>query len=100
MAVLGVAMRVGWLVGSLGVGAIIARYGSGAAYLAVPAGFLAGALPLLVASSGEPPAPPPAGSLWQGGGGFAAGPRNDRPPFRLMLTTPRRGVPGLLHPVV
>src|SRR5437899_3365785 len=52
MAVLGVAMRAGWLVGSLGVGAIIARYGSGAAYLAVATGFLAGALPLLVASSG------------------------------------------------
>src|SRR5438034_770166 len=38
MAVLGVAMRAGWLVGSLGVGAIIARYGSGAAYLAVATG--------------------------------------------------------------
>src|SRR3989442_265971 len=58
MAMLGVAMRAGWLVGSLGVGAIIARFGSGAAYLAVAAGFLAGALPLLTASSRERPAPP------------------------------------------
>src|SRR5438552_2986879 len=46
LAVLGVAMRLGWLLGSLGVGAIIARFGSGAAYLAVASGFLAGALGL------------------------------------------------------
>src|SRR3989441_13138131 len=83
MAVLGVAMRAGWLVGSLGVGAIIARYGSGAAYLAGAAGFLAGALPPLVAAGGGTPAPPPSRSLLQGGGGFAAGPRHSRPRFLL-----------------
>ena len=43
LAVLGVAMRAGWLLGSLGVGAVIARFGSGVAYFAVAAGFLAGA---------------------------------------------------------
>src|SRR2546426_12162585 len=89
MAMLGVAMRAGWLVGSLGVGAIIARYGSGAAYLAVAAGFLAGALPLLVASSGERPAPPPSRSLWQGGGGLPAAPRNHPTPFLLLPIPPR-----------
>ncbi|HEX6210543.1 MAG TPA: MFS transporter, partial [Methylomirabilota bacterium] len=43
LAVLGVAMRSGWLLGSLGVGAVIAQAGSGAAYGAVALGFLAGA---------------------------------------------------------
>jgi len=35
LAILGVAMRAGWLVGSLGVGAVIAHLGSGIAYLVV-----------------------------------------------------------------
>src|SRR5437667_430040 len=97
MAVLGVAMRAGWLVGSLGVGAIIARYGSGAAYLAVATGFLAGALPLLVASSGERPAPPPSGSLWQGVVDFAAATRNDGTLFVLMLITAGAELLGFSH---
>ena len=42
LAILGVAMRAGWLVGSLGAGAVIARYGSGHAYLFVAAAYLAG----------------------------------------------------------
>ena len=33
--ILGLAMRAGWLLGSLGVGAVIAHRGSGEAYLAV-----------------------------------------------------------------
>src|ERR687888_562313 len=40
LAVLGVAMRVGWLVGSLGAGYVIAHAGSGAAYVMVAVGFL------------------------------------------------------------
>ncbi|HZF04065.1 MAG TPA: MFS transporter [Patescibacteria group bacterium] len=100
MAVLGVAMRAGWLVGSLGVGAIIARYGSGAAYLAVAAGFLAGALPLLVASSGERPASPPSGSLWQGVVDFAAATRNDGTLFVLMLLTAGAEMLGFSHQVL
>jgi len=98
--VLGVAMRAGWLVGSLGVGAIIARYGSGAAYLAVATGFLAGALPLLVASSGERPAPPPSGSLWQGVVDFAAATRNDGTLFVLMLITAGAETLGFSHQVL
>ena len=99
MAVLGVAMRAGWLVGSLGVGAIIARYGSGAAYLAVAAGFLAGALPLLVASSGERPAPP-AGSLWQGVVDFGAATRKDGTLLVLMLLTAGAEMLGFSHQVL
>jgi len=100
MAVLGVAMRAGWLVGSLGIGAIIARYGSGAAYLAVAAGFLAGALPLLVASSGERPAAPPSGSLWQEVVDFAAATRNDGTLFVLMLLTAGAEMLGFSHQVL
>lgn len=47
LAGLGVAMRIGWLLGSLGAGVAIARFGSGAAYLLVAAGYLAGAVVLL-----------------------------------------------------
>src|SRR3989454_12170166 len=99
MAMLGVAMRAGWLVGSLGVGAIIARFGSGAAYLAVAAGFLAGALPLLTASSRERPAPP-AGSVWQGAVGVGAATRKDGTLLVLMLLTAGAEMLGFSHQVL
>ena len=99
MAMLGVAMRAGWLVGSLGVGAIIARFGSGAAYLAVAAGFLAGALPLLTASSRERPAPP-AGSLWRGVVDFGAATRKDGTLLVLMLLTAGAEMLGFSHQVL
>ena len=54
LALLGVSMRVGWLAGSLAIGAVIAHFGSGTAYLVVAAGYLAGAIPFLRASA--PPA--------------------------------------------
>ena len=63
-AILGVAMRIGWLFGSLGVGAVIARYGSGVAYLAVSLGFLGGALALLPATAPLRAASAPALSVW------------------------------------
>src|SRR5207253_9861181 len=57
LAILGVAMRTGWLLGSLGAGAVMAHFGSGVTYLVVALGFLGGALALLPAT-----APPRAGS--------------------------------------
>src|SRR2546428_269415 len=62
-AVLGMVMRVGWLAGSLGAGAVIARLGTGPAYFVVAAGFLVGGLMLARASAPAPtvspdPAPP------------------------------------------
>src|SRR5438552_1824573 len=72
LAVLGVAMRLGWLLGSLGVGTIIARFGSGAAYLAVASGFLAGALVLLPASNPPRATRSAPGSLWAGVVGVVA----------------------------
>src|SRR5262249_60292551 len=51
LAVLGAAMRAGWLVGSLGAGALIAHFGSGAAYPAGGAASPAGGAPLVAASA-------------------------------------------------
>src|SRR5258705_11120907 len=73
LAILGVAMRTGWLVGSLVAGAIIARYGSGHAYLFVAAAYLAGGLAMLPARAVTAAAPAAPDSMW-------------------------RGVPRLLHP--
>src|SRR4030095_3200402 len=64
LAVLGVSMRVGWLLGSLGVGAVIAHLGSGTAYLAVALGFLGGGVALLPASASPRERGPAVGSLW------------------------------------
>ena len=97
LAVLGVAMRLGWLLGSLGVGAIIARLGSGAAYLAVASGFLAGALVLLPASSPPRAIPPAPGSLWASVVGFATAMRTDRPLLVLMMLTAAAEVLGFSH---
>ncbi|HEU4369556.1 MAG TPA: MFS transporter [Methylomirabilota bacterium] len=99
LAVLGVAMRGGWLLGSLGVGAVIARFGSGAAYLAVAAGFLAGAAALLPAS---PPAPartsrPAPVSLWRSVTEFIAAVRADGVLRGLMLLTAGAEVLGFAH---
>ena len=57
----------GWLLGSLGVGAVIAHFGSGFAYFVVAAGFVGGALALLPASvPAARRASAAAGSLWRG----------------------------------
>ena len=97
LAVLGVAMRLGWLLGSLGVGTIIARFGSGAAYLAVASGFLAGALVLLPASSPPRATRSAPGSLWASVVGFATAMRTDRPLLVLMMLTAAAEVLGFSH---
>jgi hypothetical protein len=100
MAVLGVAMRTGWLVGSLGIGTLIARFGSGPAYLAVAAGFLLGALPLLGAGGREHLAPRAPGSVWQGVVDFVAATRTDRTLLVLMLLTAGAEILGFSHQVL
>jgi hypothetical protein len=101
LAVLGVAMRGGWLVGSLGVGAVIARYGSGVAYFAVAAGFLAGAAALISARAPArvhaPSAPGAGGSLWRSVGTFVAAVRTDGALRGLMLLTAGAEVLGFAH---
>jgi hypothetical protein len=99
LAVLGVVMRGGWLLGSLGVGAVLARFGAGVAYLVVAAGFLAGAVALLAAST---PAPRRAaaggpGSVWRSVAAFLAAVRTDRTLLGLMLLTGGAEMLGFAH---
>jgi MFS family permease len=100
-AVLGVAMRAGWLLGSLGAGALIARFGSGPAYFAVAGGYLAGAAVLLPVS---PPArttsPPPATSLWRSVIEFVTAVRTDRALLVLIALTAGAEIFGFAHQVL
>jgi hypothetical protein len=99
-AVLGVAMRSGWLLGSLGAGAIMARFGPGAGYLAISAGYLAGAAVLLFASSPAPATSREAGSLWRSVTEFFTAIRTDRALLVLMALTAGAEVLGFAHQVV
>lgn len=97
LAVLGVAMRAGWLVGSLAVGALIAQLGSGAAYVAVSLGFLGGALALMPAA--VPPrsratVPP---SLWRSATEFLVAVGRDRTLLVLMMLTAGAEILGFAH---
>ena len=99
-AVLGIAMRTGWLVGSLGTGAVIARLGPGAAYVAVGLAFLAGAAALMATAA--PPRTPPRepGSIWQGLVGFVETIRGNRSVVLLMILTAGAEVLGFSHQAV
>jgi len=97
LAWLGVSMRAGWLAGSLAVGAVIAHFGSGAAYLVVAAGYLAGAIPFLGAAAPRAAAPAKTGSVWQGIVDFAAMIRRDRMLLVLMLLTGGAEMLGFSH---
>ena len=87
LAVLGVAMRAGWLAGSLATGAVIAHFGSGAAYFVVAAGFLAGAVALVGASANAGSAHGASGSMWRGVADFVTTIRRDKTLLALMLLT-------------
>lgn len=97
LAVLGVAMRAGWLLGSLAAGAIMARYGSGHAYLFVAAAYLAGGLAMLPARAMTPEAPSGADSLWRGITGFVDAVNRDRMLLVLMMLTAGAEVLGFAH---
>ena len=97
LAVLGIAMRAGWLLGSLGVGALIAHLGSGHAYLAVAAAYLAGGLALLAAAVPAPTADRETGSLWRGVTGFFTAVRADSTLLVLILLTAGAEVLGFAH---
>ena len=96
-AVLGVAMRAGWLMGSLGVGAVIASFGSGVAYLTVAGGFLSGGLVLLLASTPPRAGATAAGSLWQSALDFLVALGRDRTLLVLMMLTAGAEVLGFAH---
>jgi MFS family permease len=97
LAILGVAMRGGWLVGSLGVGAVIAHYGSGVAYLVVAVGFLGGGLALLPASTPRRPRAAEAGSLWRSAADFLVAVGRDRTLLMLMMLTAGAEILGFAH---
>jgi MFS family permease len=97
LAILGVAMRAGWLLGSLGVGALIAHLGSGFAYLAVAAAYLAGGLALLPARSPAPAGAVGPDSLWSGMRAFVTAVREDRMLLVLMMLTAAAEVLGFAH---
>jgi hypothetical protein len=97
LAILGVAMRVGWLAGSLGTGAAIAHFGSGVAYLVVAAGYLAGTaalLPTEVPAGVTRSAP---GSVWQSVVDFASAVGRERTLLVLMLLTAGAEILGFSH---
>jgi MFS family permease len=97
LAILGVAMRVGWLLGSLGVGALIAHLGSGHAYLAVAAAYLAGGLAMLPAGATAPAVAAEPDSLWQGVTAFVAAVKKNRMLLVLMMLTAGAEVLGFAH---
>jgi hypothetical protein len=100
-AMLGVAMRVGWLLGSLGTGALIARFGSGTAYLAVAGGYFAGAAALLLVSpTARTTPPPPAASLWRSVIEFLTAVRTDRTLLVLIALTAGAEIFGFAHQVL
>jgi MFS family permease len=97
LAVLGVSMRAGWLLGSLGTGALIARYGSGHAYLFVAVAYLAGGLAMLPARAVTPEGPARVDSMWQGITGFVDAVNRDRMLLVLMMLTAGAEVLGFAH---
>ena len=97
LAILGVAMRAGWLVGSLGVGAAIGHFGSGVAYLVVASGFLGGGLALVRATAPARSAPPSTTSLWQSTRDFFVALRAERTLLVLMLLTAGAEILGFAH---
>ena len=99
-AIHGVAMRVGWLAGSLGTGAVIAQLGTGYAYLLVAAGFVLGGAAVAGASPSAPAAPADGGSLWRGVVEFPAAMRTDRTLLILMVLTASAEILGFSHQVL
>lgn len=97
LAVLGVAMRVGWLVGSLVAGGVIAHFGSGMAYLAVAGGYLAGTVALLPAVATQETRARAAGSLWRGLVDFISDVGRDRTLLVLMLLVAGAEILGFSH---
>jgi MFS family permease len=97
LALLGLAMRLGGLVGSLVTGALIARFGSGIAYFAVAAGYLGSAITLGPVPARARPTGEPAGSVRDGLVGFLATLRADARFPALMGLTAAAEILGFSH---
>jgi MFS family permease len=96
LAILGVAMRMGWLLGSIGIGSAIAHFGSGVAYLFVALGFLGGGIALLFAAAPRS-ASADAGSLWRSTLDFLLAVRRDQTVLVLMVLTAGAEILGFAH---
>jgi len=97
LALLGLAMRSGGLVGSLVTGALIARFGSGAAYLAVAAGYLLSAVTLGPIPARARPTATPAGSVRDSVMAFLAALRQDSRLPTLVGLTAAAEILGFSH---
>ena len=97
LAILGVAMRSGWLLGSLGIGAVIGRFGSGIAYLVVASGFLIGGLVLATAKATPRAQTERTTSLWQSTREFLVALRRERTLLVLMMLTAGAEILGFAH---
>jgi MFS family permease len=97
LAVLGIATRAGWLLGSLGLGAVIAHFGSGVAYFAVALGFLGGGLALLPASAPARSSSTDPASLWRSALDFFVAVRHDPTLLLLMVLTAGAEILGFAH---
>jgi MFS family permease len=96
-ALLGLGMRMGGLMGSLATGALIGWLGSGVAYLAVAAGYLASALVMRRAAAGQPSTAPSAETAWQNALHFLAAVRHHRVLPLLMVITAAAEIFGFSH---
>ena len=96
IAMVGLASRLGGLAGSLAIGALIARYGSGVAYLAVAAGYLACAAAMLPARASSR-APVLDGTLVAGVLGFVSTVWRDSTLLALMALTAAAEMFGFSH---
>ena len=99
-AILGVAMRAGWLAGSLGTGYVIAHLGIGWAYLVVAAGFALGGLSLIRAAAPAATVSMDPGSIWRSVVEFFAAMRTDRTLLILMVLTAAAEILGFSHQVL
>jgi len=97
IAVLGLAMRAGGLTGSLVTGALTARFGAGAGYLAVAAGYLASAIVLAPAPARAERVAAAPDPMWESLLHFLRALRRDRLLPGLMLMTAGAEIFGFSH---
>jgi MFS family permease len=100
LGVLGIAMRIGGLTGSLLAGRLIASLGPAAAYLAAAAACLLGTLVLPRRSTHRAPPPSTATSVWEGLSTFFRAARAERRLPMLMALTASGEVLGFSHQAV
>jgi Transmembrane secretion effector len=97
LALLGAATRSGWLLGSLGLGVVIAHFGSGIAYFTVALAFVGGGLALLPASAPARGSSSDPASLWRSAVDFLVAVRHDPTLLLLMALTAGAEILGFAH---